>query len=203
MRRPQPKVWELEDSETKRLLSTPDKRTTQGRRDAAVLSLLARTGIRKGELCALTVGNFTAGPPASITVQTLKQRTKGRPRGLPLTADTAALIQDYLRTRTNGASPTPEAPLFLTLGRYGPWKARGLTASAVEGILTRALIKAGITAHVTPHSLRHNFATKALRGGADLRTVQDLLGHRSIGSTQIYLHSHPARLREAVGALGF
>ncbi len=203
MRRPQAKVWELEDSETKRLLTTPDKRTTQGKRDAAVLSLLARTGIRKGELVALAVGDFAEGPPASITVRTLKQRGKGKPRTIPLTADTGALVREYLRTRTNGASPPPEAPLFLTLGKHGPWKARGLTASAVEGILTRALIKAGITAHVTPHSLRHNFATKALRGGADLKTVQDLLGHRSIGSTQVYLHSHPARLREAVAALAF
>ncbi len=203
MRRPQPKVWELEDSETKRLLTTPDKRTTQGKRDAAVLSLLARTGIRKGELINLTIGDFAAGPPAGVTVRTLKQRGKGKPRTIPLTAETAGLITDYLKTRVNGTIPAAADPLFLTSGKHGPWRARGLTASAVEGILARALAKAGITAHVTPHSLRHNFATKLLRSGSDLKTVQDLLGHRSIGSTQVYLHSHPSRLREAVTGLGF
>ncbi len=198
-----PKAWELDDAEARRLLATPDRRTVQGRRDAAVLCLLGRTGIRKGELVNLTIADFTAGPPASMTIRTLKQRTKGAARTLPLTAETAGRITDYLKTRINGTIPAATDPLFLTLGKHGPWKARGLTASAVEGILTKALRRAKVTAHVTPHSLRHNFATQMLRGGADLRTVQDLLGHRSIGSTQIYLHSHPARLREAVGALGF
>ncbi len=198
-----PKAWELGDADARRLLATPDRRTAQGKRDAAVLSILARTGIRRGELCALTVADFAAGPPASITIKTLKQRGKGKPRTIPVTAETAGLIADCLKTRTNGRMPAAADPLFLTMGKHGPWQPRGLTACAVEGILTRALEKSGITAHVTPHSLRHNFATKTLRGGADLKTVQDLLGHRSIGSTQVYLHSHPSRLREAVTGLGF
>jgi site-specific recombinase XerD len=78
-----------------------------------------------------------------------------------------------------------------------------MTPVAVKWILRRAMKAAKLTAYVTPHSFRHNFASKLLRSGADLKSVQDLLGHRSIQSTQVYLHSHPALLRGAVGRLDF
>ncbi len=193
------KAWEVDPKEMKRILNTPDGRSTQGKRDKAILTLLARTGLRRAELCHLRVSDFTVGPPASLRVKTLK---KGKDRTIPLTSETAGAIQTYLKTR-NGTADNPSDPLFQTLGRHGPWKPRALTPMVVNGIVQKAVKVAKVTEHVTPHSFRHSFATHLLRGGRNLKEIQDLLGHRSLNTTTVYLHSHPSGLREAVNCLPF
>ncbi len=197
------KAWEIDRRQMKKILTTHDGRSIQGKRDKAILSLLAYTGCRRGEVCRLTVGDFD---PVSqtVTVGTLKQRRTGKTRTLPLPAAVVTAIATYLNTR-NGTADDPGAPLFLTLGKYGKWQPRGVRPMVVHGILRRALKRVGVNGNghglISCHSLRHNYATQLLRSGADIKEIQTLLGHASLQSTAVYLHAHPARLRDAVSRL--
>ena len=198
------KAWEIDRRQMKKLIATPvhDGRSTQGKRDKALLMVLAFSGVRIGELAKLTIGDFDP-VNQTIIVGTLKQRTTGKIRTLPLPPAVVTAISAYLATR-NGTADDPGAPLFTTLGKFGKWQARGVRPAVIQGILKRALTRAGVNGHghpITPHSLRHNYATQLLRSGADLKEIQVLLGHRSLGSTSIYLHAHPSRLKEAVARL--
>lgn len=191
------KAWEVEPKEMRKFLDAPDGRTVQGKRDRSILTLLAFTGIRRAELCNLTIADLDLDQP-SVSIQTLKQRSKGKPRTITLKPEVVKVLQTYLQTRQNGKALKPADPLFETTGRHGPWKPKALTPGRVNYIVKRTLDRAGIRVAITPHSLRHNFATQLLRSKRDLKEIQDLLGHRQISSTSIYLHSHPSRLREAV-----
>ncbi len=197
------KAWEIEPRQMKKILTEHDGRSIQGKRDRAILSLLAYTGMRIGELARLAVGDFD---PVSqtVTVGTLKQRCMGKTRTLPLQPDVVTAIVTYLHTR-NGTADDPNSPLFLTLGKFGKWQARGVRPAVIQGILNRALTRAGVNGNghgpITCHSLRHNYATQLLRTGSDLKEIQTLLGHASLQSTTMYLHSHPSRLKEAVSRL--
>ncbi len=197
------KAWEIDRRQMKKLLTAHDGRSTQGKRDKAILSLLAYTGCRRGEVCRLTVGDFD---PVSqtVTVSTLKQRCMGKTRTLPLQPAVVTAISSYLSTR-NGTADDPNSPLFLTLGKFGKWQPRGVRPMVVHGILRRALKKIGVNGNghlpISCHSLRHNYATQLLRTGSDLKEIQTLLGHSSLQSSSLYLHSHPSRLKEAVSRL--
>jgi integrase/recombinase XerD len=170
-----------------RLLNQPDPKTPLGRRDQAMLELLYGAGLRVSEIVSLQVqqvdfhGNH-------VTVK----GKGGKARAVPFGQWARDRLLDYTReVRAGFARGRASSYLFLTrsgkpLTRQGFWK-----------LLRRYGRAAGIEKRVTPHTLRHSFATHLLEGGADLRAVQTMLGHADISTTQIYTHVNGARLKEA------
>jgi integrase/recombinase XerD len=176
----------LSTGEVERLLAAPDRATPLGQRDAAMLETLYATGIRVSELVGLRAADvFLQRGYVKVTGKGSKQRL------VPLGEDAMEAIEDYLaetRPRWDGGHPA----LFLTarkkpMTRQGFWKRIRLHAR-----------QAGIRADISPHKLRHSFATHLLDHGADLRAVQEMLGHADITTTQIYTHVCQARLRRLV-----
>jgi integrase/recombinase XerC len=151
-------------------------------RDAAVLSLLYGSGLRISE--ALGLVRADAPPPAGGTLRVTGKG--GRTRLVPVLPKVAAAVADYLRLCPYGGGP--DAPLFVG-ARGGPLRAR-VVQLAVER-LRGAL---GLPDSATPHALRHSFATHLLGAGGDLRTIQELLGHASLGTTQMYTAVDAVRL---------
>jgi site-specific recombinase XerD len=174
-----------------RLLEAPAGRNTKELRDAAILETLFSTGLRVSELCqlnrdepAIRRGEFSVrGKGERVRVVFLSERSK-------------KALKDYLEARKD----TDEA-LFVEIGRnYEKTMRRRpslcITPRTVQRIIKYYAAKAGISKRVTPHMLRHSFATDLLRGGADLRSVQALLGHASVSTTQIYTHLTDKTLRD-------
>ena len=177
----------MESGELSRLLAAPRGGTLGKLRDRAILELLFSTGLRVSELVALNrdAVNFKKGE--------FSVRGKGdRIRVVFLSDDAKRALGAYLEKR----SDVDEA-LFVRLrgGRERDEDLR-LTARSVERLVRKYAVAAGITKKVTPHSLRHGFATDLLSGGADLRSVQMLLGHAQITTTQIYTHFTDKTLRD-------
>jgi integrase/recombinase XerC len=169
------------------LLDTPEKDTPIGLRDRAILEVLYSAGLRVSELTGLNRADvdFETG---LATV-----RGKGKRERLALLGPQALkAISNYLAQR-DGISPSaPSQPaVFLS------WRGTRLTTRSVGRLLAKYLAQAGLDARTSPHSLRHSFATHMLDRGADIRSVQELLGHRSLGTTQIYTHVTTNRLRES------
>jgi integrase/recombinase XerC len=179
----------LYENDLEKLLSSPDPATPLGLRDRALLETLYATGLRVGELVSLTVEQ--AGGAAELRVV-----GKGRKERLVLLGRTAqqaigrylARGRPQLLARRPGAEE--EKRLFLN-ARGGP-----LTDRSVRRVVHRHVLKACAQHGIGPHALRHTFATHLLDAGADLRAVQELLGHASLASTQIYTHVTRRRLRE-------
>ena len=174
-----------------RLLTSPDQSTLAGLRDTAILQLFFSTGLRVSELCGLS-------RDLDITRDEFAIRGKGEKiRVVFLSDDAKKSIKAYLHKRTD-----VDDALFVQIGRGGvatQQKKTGslrLTPRSVERIVKHYAIKSGISKKVTPHVLRHSFATDLLENGADLRSVQALLGHANIGTTQIYTHVTDNRLKE-------
>jgi len=179
------KAFFVDGKTMRKILAAPDKRSRQGLRDRAVLFLLS-LGLRRGEVCALNHNDFDA--LGWLHVRTLKQ---GLPRKVRLTEDIVAAIEAYRQNKQKWQHQVEDREaLFHTLGKHGPWARKRLSAMAVNGILNRALRSAGVNGQrITPHSFRHNCATTSLRRGVDLKTIQVMLGHRSIATTSMYLHA--------------
>jgi integrase/recombinase XerD len=174
--------------EIDRLLETPDEGTDQGRRDRAMLHVLYASGLRVSELVGLRAQDidFTRG-----LVNVLGKG--GKRRLVPLTPVATHLVTRYIAEDRPRLSPSLEGPLFLTrqrkgFTRQGFWKLIGIHARA-----------AGITRAVSPHQLRHSFATHLLERGADLRAIQAMLGHASVVTTEVYTHVSREHLRRAHG----
>jgi integrase/recombinase XerD len=179
-----PAVLSFED--VVRLLDAPDRSKPRGRRDRAMLSLMYAAGLRVSELCALKASD-------------LDQRRgfvhvlgKGGKRRLVPVGEVALLdIEAYLRESPPPRRGRAHPALFLSswgrpLSRQGFWK-----------LVLRYARKVGITKPISPHKLRHSFATHLLERGADLRSVQTLLGHANIATTEIYTHLTPDHVRRA------
>jgi len=189
-----PKAISLEDVD--KLLSCPDPHETLGARDRAILETLYSTGVRVSELVDLDRADL------DLEEQTLRVRGKGsRERIVPLGSHAMAAIRDYLRLLEPdprfgvGAGGVPaEGPLFINKngGR--------LSSRSVRRKLDKYLREVGLDPRISPHTLRHSFATHLLDNGADLRSVQELLGHQSLSTTQIYTHLSTVRMREAYEA---
>jgi len=181
-----PKFLNLEEIE--RLSESPDAKRTTGVRDHAMIELLYATGLRVSELCSLGVGDL------NLDLGVLRATGKGRKqRMIPVGKAALAAVRAYLESgRPAILKGRPSRYLFVT-ARGGP-----MTRQAFWKLLRGHGRKAGVFHHLTPHVIRHSFATHLLEGGADLRSVQTMLGHADISTTQIYTHVMRSRLRKTV-----
>ena len=188
----------LTEEEIQAILRVPDRRTIQGKRNYAVILTLLTTGLRKAEICNLKIGDLkTYRNQAVIDVIGKGQKF----RRIPLEANTLEAIQDYMKSNGNGMDP--DHSIFFTLGKHGPYEERGLTPKAVDCLVKSLAKKALIRKRIHPHVIRHTFATTLLDKRNDLRTVQALMGHSHIRTTEAYLHSTDDRKVEAIKSLQF
>ncbi|MFY9264025.1 MAG: tyrosine recombinase XerC [Solirubrobacterales bacterium] len=179
----------LSKTEVFRLLDAISANTPLQLRDRAMFELTYACGLRAGELIALTVSSLDFDEE-----QVRVEGKGGRTRLVPVGEHAVKTVRSYLdRARPRLATDTGSAVLFLTKS------GNPLQPSDVRRRLEGCLRAAGVAAGVSPHSLRHSFATHLLNGGADLRSVQELLGHRSISATQIYTRVESARLQAQYG----
>jgi len=183
----------LNVEEVEALLDVPDPTTAQGLRDRAMLELLYAGGLRVSELLALDVGALDL---VQGQVRVFGKGAKERVVLIGVPAKRA--LRAYLDPQGGGRrallGPGDQRTTALFLNRFG----RRLSISMFTRTLGAYAVRAGIERPITPHMLRHSFATHLLDGGADLRTVQELLGHESLGTTQIYTQVSQGHLRETV-----
>ncbi len=172
--------------EVSSLLKAPDAETPAGLRDRAILELLYSSGMRVSELVSLNLADLKPGSPE------LRVVGKGNKERIVFVGDPAhAAVEEYLKNGRPlfGAAQDGRA-LFLNKNG-GRLHVRG-----VQRVVEKHINRTAILKKISPHSLRHSFATHLLNGGADLRTVQELLGHASLSTTQIYTHISAERLRK-------
>ncbi len=182
--RPLPKVLSEADVET--LLAAPDINTPAGLRDRAMIETLYATGLRVSELVGLKLLNL------DLNAAVLRVTGKGgKDRLVPLGEEAQHWLSRYLKeSRPNMLNGKKCAEVFVTP------RGSGMTRQAFWYLLKRRAQKAGIHKALSPHTLRHAFATHLLAHGADLRAVQMLLGHADISTTQIYTHVARERLKQ-------
>lgn len=177
----------ISTSELARLLKSCEGDDIKSLRDKTIIELLFSTGLRVSELCSLTNDiDFDAGE--------FSIRGKGGKIRVVFISDEArATLKKYLKLRGDMSDA-----LFVQLGSElrNPDDIKALTRRSIERIVKQCAIKAGISKKVTPHVLRHCFATDLLGNGADIRSVQMLLGHANIATTQIYTHVTDSQLRD-------
>ncbi len=179
-----PKLWQLipevlTRQECEALIGAPDTSTLVGLRDRAMLEMLYGSGLRVSELCGLSVQDVD-----DTFVRVVGKGGKGRV--VPVGRCAIKALDAYLAVRISEAKP-------LFLNRRG----RGMHRTSVWKRIKVYAKQAGITKGVSPHTLRHSFATHLLDNGAELRIIQEMLGHASIGTTDRYTHVSPVRLQQA------
>ena len=186
----QPSQWKrlpkfLSLDEVDRLLEAPDAATPRGLRDRALLQTFYGTGMRVSELAALETSAWSA------QLGVLRVRGKGgKQRLVPVGRQALAAVGEYLERGRGQLLKRRASPFLFVTNRGG-----ALTRQAIWKLLKRYGLLAGVARTLTPHVLRHSFATHLLERGADLRSLQLLLGHADISSTQIYTHVLRERLR--------
>lgn len=217
----------LTEDEISAILRVPDRRTLKGKRDYAMLLLMFSTGLRKAEVCSLRVAHVTTYRNQPI-VDVMGKGEKHR--RVALNRDVMEAVLDYqkaLKQRftaedaKNAAGNNPLTPfdkgdntpltpldrgeqyLFYTLGEHGNCDVQPLTHKAVDCLLRRVKKVALIAKRITPHTTRHTFATTLLDKGVDLKTVQELLGHSHIRTTEKYLHTSDEKKMDAIARLQF
>ncbi|MGC8825506.1 MAG: site-specific tyrosine recombinase XerD [Anaerolineae bacterium] len=177
----------LSYEEVERLLDAPKGSSPKAIRDKALLELLYATGMRVTELVSLDLEDINL---ASATVR-VRQGKGGKERIIPIHSRAVEALREYLAKARRMLLKSPEErALFLN------HRGERLTRQGLWLIIKQYVREAGIKTEVTPHTLRHSFATHLLNGKADLRHVQELLGHANISTTQIYTHISSERLRE-------
>ncbi|MBL9149357.1 MAG: tyrosine recombinase XerC [Phycisphaerae bacterium] len=177
--------------QVERLLSAPDDRELLGARDRAILETLYSTGIRVSEVVGINRCDINDSGEAVII------RGKGkRERIIPLGSHALQALRHYVRMldselQTAGLVAEPDSPLFVN--KHGT----RLSSRSVRRKVSKYLAQVGLDPDISPHTIRHSFATHLLDNGADLRSVQELLGHQSLSSTQVYTHLTNQRLRDS------
>ena len=180
----------LTPEELARLFNAPKIDTPNGLRDRAILELLFSSGLRVSELVALNRGDV------NLKRKEFMVRGKGqKDRPVFVSDEAAEWLQQYLQKRDDNANP-----MFIRYSGNKKVSIDGnfyrLTARSVQRLVARYALLAGITKKVSPHTLRHSFATDLLMNGSDLRSVQAMLGHSNISTTQIYTHVTDPHLKE-------
>jgi len=175
----------LTESDIDRLLAAPDEHTPMGRRDRCMLEVLYATGLRVSELVDLQLDEV------NLRQGVVRVTGKGgRERLVPLGEQAQDALADYLEQVRGALSARPKTrAVFITA------RGTGMTRQAFWYLIRRHAVSAGIRQPLSPHTLRHSFATHLLNHGADLRVVQMLLGHSDLSTTQIYTHVARARLQ--------
>lgn len=175
-----------------KLLSAPGDADLLGVRDRAILETLYSTGIRVSEVVGLNMEDM------DLPGEALHIRGKGKKERLvPLGSHAVAAVQRYmnvLKSDERFANPSGASPLFVN--KHG----KRLSSRSVRRKLDKYLREAGLDPTISPHTLRHSFATHLLDNGADLRSVQELLGHQSLSTTQVYTHLSSRRIQKAYDA---
>lgn len=176
--------------EITRLLAEIDISTEQGLRDRAIIELLFSSGLRVSELVGLNRDNI------NLKRREFMVRGKGqKDRPVFISKAAADHINNYIETRTDSLPA-----LFISYSRNVSPETTGdyrrLTARSVQRMLSQYTRLAGITKHVSPHTMRHSYATDLLMNGADIRSVQSMLGHSNISTTQVYTHVTDEHLRD-------
>ena len=192
----------LSIDEMARLLETPDRGSPLGRRDQAMLELFYASGLRLSELTGLDLEDVNLG------ARMVRVLGKGRKQRLvPMTQTAADAIRAYLKDRERlvalGAGSPPDARARGRAGRGQPvhplfvnYRGGRLTPRSVHRLVRRYVAICSTRFGISPHALRHSFATHLLQGGADVRGIQELLGHAQLGTTQRYTHADAAHLME-------
>jgi len=178
----------LEYEEIKKLLETPPMDSWLGARDRAILETLYSTGIRVSELVALNMDDM------DFLGEVIHVRGKGKKERIaPIGASALQTIQHYMEFRNKRAESNSNFDSkVLFVNKHG----RRLSTRSVRRKMDKYLRMAGLDPAISPHTLRHSFATHMLNNGADLRSVQELLGHQSLSTTQIYTHLTTKKLKE-------
>lgn len=183
-----PKIWQLipevlQIGEVDALLSQPKIDDRIGARDKAILELLYATGMRVSELCGLCIHD--------LSDTFVKVQGKGNKERIIPVGKKAIVAVDHYLVHYRGEVREENGPLFVTSG------GKPIDRIMVWNRVKMYAKKAGIAKSISPHTLRHSFATHLLEGGADLRLIQDMLGHEDIGTTDRYTHVSGSRLRAA------
>ncbi|MCI0499896.1 MAG: tyrosine recombinase XerC [Planctomycetales bacterium] len=178
----------LEYEQVVRLLNTPPVNTWLGARDRAMLEVLYSTGMRVSELVALNMDDV------DFLSEVIHVRGKGKKERLcPIGSSALQSIQNYIEFRNRRMSTDSNFDSrVLFANKHG----KRLSTRSVRRKMDKYLIEAGLDPSISPHTLRHSFATHMLNNGADLRSVQELLGHQSLSTTQIYTHITTSRMNE-------
>lgn len=177
--------------EVDQILNSIDTSTTKGVRDRALIELLYSCGLRASEAVTLQLGDlFFEDGYIRVVGKGSKQRL------IPISPVAQQRVQEYLALRNeDGKASDREHTLFLNN------RGRGLSRVMLFTLIKRYVTQAGLKHNVSPHTFRHSFATHLLHGGASIREVQEMLGHESISTTEIYTHLNESSLREAVERL--
>jgi len=179
-----PQVLEL--SEVERLLSSPNIRKPQGLRDKAIFELLYATGLRVSEVCSLKINDV------NLEVGFIKVKGKGgRERIVPLGETALHFLKRYIEEVRPKLLKNRES-VFLFISSFK----KNLSRQSIWKMIKLYIKKTRIKKEVSPHTLRHSFATHLIERGADLRSVQEMLGHSNISTTQLYTHINKVRLKE-------
>lgn len=185
----------LKFDQVEKLLAIPDTTTTAGLRDKAILEILFSTGMRVSELTSLNVKNFDRNSllQGRLANQELVINGKGgKTRTIFFSERALSWLARYLKTRTDLFPP-----LFINYrASEDPDDEHRLTTRSVESLVKKYATMAGLPIDATPHTLRHSYATDLLNQGADLRSVQELLGHQNVATTQIYTHVTNNQLKD-------
>ncbi len=178
----------LEYEQVKTLLETPPMNNWLGARDRAILETLYSTGIRVSELVALNMDDV------DFLGEVVRVRGKGKKERIaPISSSALQVIQHYMEFRNKRAQSSSNFdPKVLFVNKHG----RRLSTRSVRRKMDKYLKIAGLDPAISPHTLRHSFATHMLNNGADLRSVQELLGHQSLSTTQIYTHLTTKKIKE-------
>lgn len=179
----------LQLEQVKKLLEAPNALTLTGLRDRSILETLFSTGLRVAELVSLNREQLKI-TPETTDLEIVIIGKGDRPRPVYFSERAVRWLKKYLETRKD-----KEKALFIHY--KGPKSARKrLSARSIENIVKKYALRAGMPAFTSPHTIRHSFATDLLAQGADLREVQEFLGHKNIGTTQIYTHVTSKKLRD-------
>ncbi|MBR6291361.1 MAG: tyrosine recombinase [Bacteroidales bacterium] len=181
----------LTDEEITRIQQTFDRSTYEGERNYVIVEVLYGCGLRVSELVGLRLSNIYADE------QYIQVIGKGdKERWVPINKHALELMLNYIHSVRCHLTPNPGEDKYVFLNRRGAHMSRQM----VFIFLKEAVAAAGINKQVSPHSLRHSFATELVENGADLRAVQEMLGHESISTTEIYTHISRETLRNTIAA---